>query len=94
VAKPAGQPGRRRAGGFHKLMVPLLLGVAGLLLVLSALTLAKLMFASARGSGAERGPLQAHGWWLVLASCPLAAALVLTAWFLYRAARRRAGDGA
>jgi hypothetical protein len=89
-ARPVPKGAPRPGGGFHKLMVPLLLSVGGLLLVLSALTLVKLLLPG--GSG--RGPLETYGWWLVLAACPLAAVLVLTAWLLHRGGRRATGGGA
>lgn len=64
---------------FGKFMVPMLLAVAAVLLILSVMTLLKLLSASGEG------PLATYGWWLILASCPLAAVLVMTAWLLHRA---------
>ncbi|MFW6065908.1 MAG: hypothetical protein ACOC9S_03730 [Planctomycetota bacterium] len=86
VARPATGRAGKAGGAFHKLMVPLLLAVAALLLGLSAVTLIKLI-----QPDADAGPLATYGWWLILASCPLAGVLVLTAWLLHRAGNNRTG---
>lgn len=87
VARPVpGRTGKAGGGAFHKFMAPLLLGVAAVLLALSTVTLIKLLKPDAAG-----GPLATYGWWLILASCPLAGVLALTAWLLHRTANRRKG---
>ncbi len=85
VSRPSAGP--RRAPSHHKLMVPMLLGVAALLLLLSGLTILRLLL----DGGAAEGPLQTYGWWLVLVSCPVAAVLILAAWIMHRAGARRGG---
>ncbi|MGC9454171.1 MAG: hypothetical protein ACP5HU_04850, partial [Phycisphaerae bacterium] len=59
VARPATNTRPAKVGAHHKLMVPLLLAVAGVLLVLSAATLMKLLL------GTPGGPLATYGWWLI-----------------------------
>ena len=75
---------------FERMMIPLLVVMAAVLLILSGIT-AALLLTSPAGASGQTSQISRHGPLLIAASCPLAGVLLLGAWLLHLDICRKTG---